>query len=64
MPAKHIAVDPHNLSESRSYLMLHYVKNAKVKKTDLASIAQTAAVTGEGLNSEPVTVFSDELLAH
>ena len=44
--------------------MLHYVKNAKVKKPDLASIAQTAAVTGEGLNSESVTVFSDELLAH
>lgn len=44
--------------------MLHYVKNAKVKKLDLASIAQTAAVTGEVLHSEPETMFSDELLAH
>lgn len=40
------------------------VKNAKVKNPDLASILQTATVTGEGPNSEPVTVLSDELLAH
>lgn len=44
--------------------MLCYVKNAKVKNRDLASIVQTAAVTGEGPNSEPVTVLSDEVLAH
>lgn len=44
--------------------MLNYVKNAKVKKPDLASISTTAAITGEEPTSEPVTMFSDELLAH
>lgn len=44
--------------------MLNYVRNAGVKKTDRASISPTAAITGEELTSEPVTVFSDELLAH
>lgn len=38
--------------------MLNYVKNAKVKKTDLASTSLTAVVTGEGPTSEPETVFS------
>lgn len=41
--------------------MLNYVKNAKA---NLASISPTAAITGEEPASEPVTVFSDELLAH
>lgn len=41
--------------------MLNYVKNAKVKKTDLASTSLTAVVTGEGPTSEPVFY---ELLAH
>lgn len=42
--------------------MLDYVKNAEVKKPDLATISPTAAITGEEVTSEPETVFSDELL--